>query len=488
MRNKRKSGILLHPTSLPGPGGIGSLGEGARLFVDFLQAGGQSLWQILPLGPTSFGDSPYACYSAFAGNPLLISLEEIAADGDLEPGELHDDLPRTKVDYRMVEEYKSGLLKKAAANFFARADQRRMEEFANFCGEEFWLSDYALFMSLKSKYRGKSWSSWPETVSRREPATLGELRHSLTGPVNEHKYMQWQFFRQWRRIREYANSRGIGIIGDIPIFTAYDSADVWANPHLYHLDQKGRPTVVAGVPPDYFSDTGQLWGNPLYNWDSMAGDGFNWWIERFRHAFTLFGFEACWEVPAGEKTAVNGRWVKGPGEKLFHALISALGKLPIIAEDLGVITPEVEVLRDEFYFPGMKILQFAFGSGPDNPYLPHNHVRESVVYTGTHDNDTTTGWFALLSVKERANVCRYLNISGSDISWDLIRCALTSVADTVIIPLQDTFSLGSESRMNTPGTVTGNWSWRFPAYLLDHGLSCRLLEMTEIYGRNPGGI
>ncbi len=497
MRNRRKSGVLLHPTSLPGPGGIGSLGEGARVFVDFLHAGGQSLWQMLPLGPTSFGDSPYACYSAFAGNPLLISLEEIAAEGDLEPDDLQDDLPDTKVDYRMVEKHKNGLLEKAAANFFARADHRRKEEFTNFCREEFWLDDYALFMSLKSEFHGKSWDAWPEPVASRDSAALDEFRRTLSGPVNERKYYQWQFYRQWRRVREYANSRGIEIIGDIPIFTAYDSADVWANPHLYLLDEKGRPTVVAGVPPDYFSETGQLWGNPLYNWRNMASEGYAWWIERFRHAFTLFdmaridhfrGFEACWEVPAGEKTAVNGRWVKGPGEELFQALAAALGGLPIIAEDLGVITPEVEALRDRFSFPGMKILQFAFGSGPDNPYLPHNHIHDSVVYTGTHDNDTSSGWFALLSEKERDSVCSYLDIDGSDISWDLIRSALVSVADMVIVPLQDILSLGSESRMNTPGTASGNWSWRYTSQALDHGLADRLLALTEMYGRRTDNL
>jgi 4-alpha-glucanotransferase len=496
MRSTRKSGVLLHPISLSGRGGIGSLGEAALRFVDFLQAAGQSLWQVLPLGPTAYGNSPYTCYSAFAGNPLLIDMETIADEGDLASADLKDDLPGDRVDYRLVEGYKLTVLRKAAANFFSGSDTRRSDEFGNFCETTPWLHDFTMFMALKEHYKGKSWCDWPEEIARKKSSAITSVTRELAGSINEHKYMQWQFFRQWRKIKEYANNKGIAIIGDIPIFVAYDSADVWVNPHLFQLDEKGHPLVVAGVPPDYFSKTGQLWGNPLYNWENVAYHGYEWWIDRFKSAITIHdlirvdhfrGFEAYWEVRSGEKTAANGRWVKGPGEALFHALIAALGKIPIIAEDLGFITPDVEALRDKFSFPGMRILQFAFGSGPCNPYLPHNHVRMSVIYTGTHDNDTTMGWYASLPSNEKQNVCRYLNVSGDDIAWDLIRAALVSVADTVIIPLQDILALPSEARMNLPGSSSGNWSWRFHNNALSEKTAKRLLELTEMYGRcQPG--
>jgi len=492
MHQERKSGILLHPTSLPGPGGIGSMGQSARAFADFLHASGQSIWQILPTGPTTYGHSPYACYSAFAGNPLLIDLEALAGEGDLDSSDLSHGLPDDRVDYQRVEKFKIDILKKAAAGFFATGHSARMEAFRSFCETNSWLKDFALFMTLKEHYHGKCWNEWPDAVAGREPSALEELNQELSGLIDVQKYMQWQFFRQWQGVKEYANSLGIKIFGDIPIFVAYDSADVWANRHLFLLDEEGRPTAVAGVPPDYFSSTGQLWGNPLYDWDAMASNGYGWWIDRFRCSFALCdmvrvdhfrGFESHWEVQAKEKTAVNGRWAPGPGDALFYAVAGALGQLPIIAEDLGVITPEVEALRDRFSFPGMKILQFAFGSGPRNPYLPHNHIRESVVYTGTHDNDTTVGWFASLTESEKKDVCRYLNTSGDDIAWDLIRVSLVSVADTVIFPLQDILSLDSEARMNTPGTSTGNWTWRFSADSLTPELAGGLLELTGIYGR-----
>ena len=492
MKNLRKSGILLHPTSLPGPGGIGSLGKEAHAFIDFLHQSGQSLWQVLPLGPTSLGDSPYSCYSAFAGNPLLVDLEAIVAEGDLDYADLRYDLPEDKVDYRQARKYKSESLKKAAAKFFSGGDENRKAEFEEFRMQSPWLNDYSCFMAMKLIHRGKCRSDWPAAVVKHYTAALDEVFAGCRDAIQELEYVQWQFFRQWLKVKEYANAKGIGIIGDIPIFVAEDSADVWANPHLFKLDDKCRPSVVAGVPPDYFSETGQLWGNPIYDWDSMARDGYRWWIERFRSSFSLYdlvridhfrGFEAHWEVPAGEKTAVNGRWVEGPGESLFDTLADVLGKLPIIAEDLGVITPKVEALRDRYSFPGMKILQFAFGSGPDNPYLPHNHIRRSVIYTGTHDNDTTLGWFSSITKEEKETVCAYLGISGENIVWDLIRSALVSVADTVIIPLQDILSLGSEARMNIPGTASGNWVWRYSPEALNAGLAANLLRLTEIFGR-----
>jgi 4-alpha-glucanotransferase len=488
----RKSGILLHPTSLPGPGGIGALGESAYRFADFLHQAGQSLWQVLPLGPTGYGNSPYSSYSAFAGNPLLISLEAIAEEGDLDPAELDVSLPDDRIDYQRVVPFKIGLLGRAAANFFASDDLPRKREFWHFCDNTFWLHDYALFMALKGHYKSKNWRFWPERIARRLPEAVEEFS-SLLGPaIGEQKYMQWQFARQWRRLKAYANARNIEVMGDIPIFVAYDSADVWANPHLFHLDENGRPTVVAGVPPDYFSKTGQLWGNPLYDWERMAADGFGWWIARIRNDLLLYdllridhfrGFAACWEVSATARNAVHGRWTPGPGEALFNAMICALGPLPIIAEDLGVITLDVEALRDRFGFPGMKILQFAFGSGPDNPYLPHNHVQNCVVYTGTHDNNTTAGWFASLGDKERRHLCRYLKIAEDEMPWALVRTALASVAHTAVIPLQDILALGSEARMNVPGVAAGNWSWRYQDGALDDRLAGTLRELTDMYGR-----
>ncbi|HEY6837693.1 MAG TPA: 4-alpha-glucanotransferase [Geobacteraceae bacterium] len=495
MMSQRRSGILLHPTSLPGAGGVGTLGNEARRFVDFLEAAGQSLWQVLPLGTTGYGNSPYSSYSAFAGNPLVIDLAAVAAEGDLAPGDLWIDLPDEWVDFEAVKDHKLPLLRRAAGSFFSGSAGKRLEEFWHFCDTTYWLHDFALFMALKEYYRGKSWCQWPEEIAFREPSAVEEFSRKLGQAVGEHKYMQWQFFRQWHRLKDYANSKGIQIIGDVPIFVAYDSVDVWANRHLFHLDEHGKPTVVAGVPPDYFSKTGQLWGNPLYNWPEMAARGFSWWVERMRGDLGLYdmvridhfrGFEAYWEVPAGEKTAIHGRWLQGPGDDLFNALRGALGDIPFIAEDLGVITPEVEALRDRFGFPGMKILQFAFGSGPENPYLPHNFRRHCVVYTGTHDNDTTAGWFDSLSVRERKGVLSYIGGGGKDIVGDMMKAALASVARMAIFPLQDLLGLDSSARMNVPGKARGNWSWRCASGDLNYGARGRQLrELTELYGRLP---
>ena len=494
MARHRKSGILLHPSSLPGSGGIGSFGDEARRFVDFLHKSGQSLWQILPLGPTAYGNSPYSCYSAFAGNPLLINLEAIVAEGDLTAKDLVSELASDSVDYGATELYKLGVLKQAASNFFAEGAQKRKEEFWQFCDTTFWLHDYALFMALKEQFKGLSWREWPDALAIREPEALASYTERLGPAVGEQKYLQWQFARQWKNLKAYANVLGISIVGDLPIFVAYDSSDVWANPHLFHLDEKGVPIVVAGVPPDYFSKTGQLWGNPLYNWDRMAQEDYSWWIARLRNDLSLYdmvridhfrGFEAFWEVPMWEKTAMNGRWVKGPGEALFHALRNALGKLPIIAEDLGVITQEVEALRDQFGFPGMKILQFAFGSGPDNPYLPHNHVRSCVVYTGTHDNDTTAGWFDSMKAKEQKGVLAYFDRTRDSIVWQMVTSALASVADYCINPMQDLLELPSSARMNVPGVAGGNWSWRCPSDAFSAKLATKLARATELYGRLP---
>lgn len=492
MKSMRKCGILLHPTSLPGSDGIGSLGKAAYSFVEFLADAGQSFWQILPLGPTGYGNSPYSCYSAFAGNPLMIDLTTLVEEGDLDPHEVRHDLQEGRVDFPFVEQYKIPLLRRAAANFFAGAAQVRRDEFWHFCDATFWLHDFALFGALKGHFPGKTWCRWPAQLVRRHPETIATYSRELGTGIGEQKYMQWQFHRQWHRLKAFANSRGIKIIGDMPIFVAFDSVDVWANQHLFFLDEGGKPTVVAGVPPDYFSKTGQLWGNPLYDWQRMADEGFSWWIARVRNDLAWYdmvridhfrGFEGYWEVPAAEKTAIRGRWVKGPGERFFKAVEENLGSLPFIAEDLGVITPEVEALRDSFRFPGMKILQFAFGSDSGNPYLPHNHVRECVVYTGTHDNDTTYGWFSSLQGREKKRACEYLHITEEEGAWGLVRAALSSVADMAVIPLQDVLQLDSSARMNVPGSSRGNWTWRFRRGDACAELATKLRETTALYGR-----
>lgn len=491
----RSSGILLHPTSLPGQFGIGDLGTAAYEFVDFLVASGQRLWQVLPLGPTGYGDSPYQCFSAFAGNPLLISLEELVKEGSLSPSDVAD-MPRfpvDRVDYGRVIRFKMSILRRSFQQFEAQASWAQQGEFLTFCdANQHWLDDYALFMAIKDHFGGAAWSEWDADIATRDPETMARWTEKLEDQVRFYRYLQFQFFRQWLALKRYANQRRIRIIGDIPIFVAYDSADVWSHPDLFYLDEQGRPTVVAGVPPDYFSPTGQLWGNPLYRWDVMAQDSYAWWIERFRAAFKLFdivrvdhfrGFEAYWEVPATAETAVNGRWVKAPGLAFFQSVEQVLGKLPIIAEDLGVITPEVEAIRDTFGFPGMKVLQFAFDTDATNEFLPHNYERNCVVYTGTHDNDTTRGWFESRSPEVRSFVLKYLGTDGRNIHWDFIRLALGSVANTAVVPLQDVFGLGTEARMNYPSQSSGNWTWRFAPDMLTDEIATHLYTLAEVYGR-----
>src|SRR3990172_2156274 len=496
MRFPRSSGILLHPTSLPGRHGIGDLGDDAYRFVDFLVGSKQSLWQVLPLGPTGYGASPSQCFSAFAGNPLLISPDKLLEEGLLVDDDVRSVPPFLSgaVDFGEVIDYKRRLLKRAARRFRAGAKDRLREEFDTFCAEQaFWLDDFALFMALKDAHAGAMWNTWPRYVAARKSDVLAKQADRLAGAVQSQKIQQFLFFRQWSAVKRYANERGISIIGDIPIFVAYDSADVWSHPDLFFLDEHGSPTVVAGVPPDMFTETGQFWGNPLYRWEALAAQGYAWWIDRFRAALAevdivrldhFIGFTRYWEVSAGEKTAENGRWVPGPGAALFHAVERALGKLPIIAEDLGVVTPQVEALRDQFEFPGMKTIQFAF-TGPDNPFLPHNYTQNVVVYTGTHDNDTSRGWFSTASPEEKSFARRYLARSGKDFAWDLIRTAMSSVADTVVVPLQDVLDLGSEARMNFPGRPAGNWKWRFTWGMLGDEHRDRLREMAELYGREP---
>ncbi len=492
---RRESGILLHPTSLPSPHGIGDLGTEARRFVDFLEAAGQKLWQMLPLGPVGHGNSPYASPSAMAGNPLLISLETLAKEGLLSREEVAEEpvLPDDDVDYDAVAAFKLPLLQQASLRFENRATGPQRDEFERFCrANASWLEDYALFAALKEAHCGVAWNRWEPDVASRRPEALDRWRQQLQQAIQYHRFAQFEFSRQWAVLKRYANERSVRIMGDIPIFVALDSADVWARPELFHLDREGNPTVVSGVPPDYFSKTGQRWGNPLYRWDVLARDGYDWWIQRFRVVLSRVdlvridhfrGFQAYWQVPAQYKTAERGRWVKGPGEDFFRAVEKALGRLPVIAEDLGIITPEVEALRDHLGYPGMKVLQFAFGDNAGNPHLPHNFERRCVVYTGTHDNDTTVGWFNSRPPQERASILRYLGGQGGEIHWEMIRLALASVAEVTVVPLQDPLGLGSAARMNLPGEPSGNWRWRLTSDRLNPSLASRLRDLAATYGR-----
>ncbi|GIW10552.1 MAG: 4-alpha-glucanotransferase [Dehalococcoidia bacterium] len=489
---RRRAGILLHPTSLPGPHAIGDLGPVARRWLDFLTAAGARLWQVLPLGPVGFGHSPYAALSAFAGNPLLISLEDLVTDGWLAPHELAElpDLSEGPADYARAYALKEPLLTRAHERFRQAGGH---PDYAAFCAQEApWLEDWALFAALREQFGGQAWTSWDPALVHRDPTALTHWQERLAPRRDYHRFVQWLFFRQWRALRQRANARGIALIGDLPIFVSHDSADVWTHPDFFALDQHGQPTVVAGVPPDYFSATGQRWGNPLYRWEVLAASGYAWWVARVRHALSWFdlvrldhfrGFVATWEIPARETTAVNGRWVPGPGRALFDALQAALGPLPILVEDLGIITPDVEALRDELGLPGMKVLQFAFGSGPANPYLPYQYPQRCVVYTGTHDNDTTVGWYAHASEPERDAARRYLAVPGHDIAWDFIRLALASVAIFALAPLQDLLALGSEGRLNVPGASAGNWVWRVSEQALAPGIAARFRELCQVYGR-----
>lgn len=508
MNFPRASGILLHPTSLPGRFGIGDLGPEAYAFADFLSASGQSLWQVLPLGPTGYGDSPYACYSALAGNTLLISPDRLFEEGLLPKKDLSEmpALPSVQVDFERVHQSKDIVLQKAYEHYQRTTDTELRSAFETFAEENSsWLDDYALFRALKSAHGGVAWTEWQPSFVQRESAALAGAREGLREHIEAHKFFQFLFFKQWFALKAYCNERGISLIGDIPIFVAHDSADVWTNPQQFKLDQKGIPEVVAGVPPDYFSATGQFWGNPLYHWDRMLADGFKWWIERVRGALQTLdiaridhfrGFAACWEIPGGDKTAERGRWVEAPGREMFTAIRRALGDLPIIAEDLGVITPDVDKLRDEFGFPGMRILQFAFSSDTKNIDLPHNYHRNLATYTGTHDNDTTVGWFNSVAgegstrtarqIKSERKFCmKYLNTNGNEIQWDFTRAVLASVANTAIVPLQDLLGLGTEARMNLPNSTKGNWAWRFSPNALTKSHGERLRDMTDTYGRIP---
>lgn len=493
--NKRRSGILLHPTSLPSQYGIGAFDEAAYRWIDFLAKTKQSLWQVLPLGPTGYGDSPYQSFSTFAGNPYLIGLPELVHEGLLDEASLlaSPAFPADKVDYGAIYAWKLPLLRLVATDFQRRSTSAQRDQFEQFCHDNAtWLNDYALFMALKDAHKGQPWNHWPFDLRSRQVDALSAATNAHATAIHAHKLMQWLVNRQWIRLKGYANERGIEVVGDIPIFVAMDSADAWANPAEFFMDEQYQPTVVAGVPPDYFSETGQLWGNPLYRWEVMAQNGYYWWLERIRSALQLYdrlridhfrGFAGYWEIPAEEETAINGRWVDGPGADLFRAIKEELGNLPIIAEDLGEITPDVVALRNQFDLPGMKVLQFAFGGSPNHPFLPHNYTRNCVVYPGTHDNDTSRAWYEHASEQERDFFRRYFHSDGVEPAWTLITSALASVAEVAIIPLQDLLSLGSESRMNLPGRGEGNWGWRYQDTQLDETVATRLKEATEIYGR-----
>jgi 4-alpha-glucanotransferase len=516
MRMERLSGILLHPTSLPGPFGIGDWGPAARTFIERMAEARQRIWKVLPLGPTGYGDSPYASFSSFAGNELLISPELLAEDGFIDYRQLSEApaFPTTKVDYGAVIPWKRKLLDDAAAAFISGASSENRREFAHFQSEEAsWLPRYSLFRAIKDEYdamaqaegrRGALWNNyWPKALAMSESAALARERERRAAAIERYDVLQFFFAEQWTALKDAANAEGIAVVGDIPIFVAEDSADVWSERSLFQLDESGRPIEVAGVPPDYFSEDGQLWGNPLYNWDKHRAQGFAWWIHRLRSSLERFdvlrvdhfrGFEAYWAVPAGEKTARRGAWKKAPGEDLFAAVKAALGEeVPIIAEDLGFITDDVKALRDGLGLPGMRILQFAFDSSesgtafdPKNAFLPHNYTERCVAYTGTHDNDTLAGWAEKADAAERAYIERYLGYAPADPARALVRELYKSTAAWAIVPLQDILGLGSEARMNTPSTLGGNWAWRMGENAFTPELARSLADLSRLYGRNVG--
>lgn len=496
MNLERSSGILLHPTSFPGPDGIGDLGPEAYRWVDFLESAKCSIWQILPLGPTGYGDSPYQAFSAFAGNPYLVSPAILLDQGLLTHGDLEDRpaFPTTGIDYGKAIEWKSTLLARAYRNFSKKRSLCETE-FKAFCSDNTdWLDDYTLFRAIKNAQGGISWTDWSEAYRMRDAKTLAAFCKEHSAEIEEQAFYQFLFFRQWKNVKDYANDKGITIVGDIPIFVSMDSADVWSMPELFYLDDQCQPTVVAGVPPDYFSATGQLWGNPLYKWSEHEATGYDWWIRRVRASKVVAdlirldhfrGFGGYWEIPAGNPTAQFGRWVEGPGADLLLAIKNALGELPIIAEDLGEISQDVIELRDAFNLPGMKILQFAFSGDARDLFLPHNYVDNCIAYTGTHDNDTAVGWYATANEHEKDFCRRYLNSNGNDVAWKMVRSVWGSVAVYAIAPLQDILGLDGSARMNFPGRASGNWTYRFRPSDITPALSARIAEINTMYNRIP---
>ncbi|MTI88572.1 MAG: 4-alpha-glucanotransferase [Balneolaceae bacterium] len=495
MRFPRSCGALVHPTSFPGKYGIGDFGFEARSFIDFLVDTQQTIWQVLPLTPTGYGNSPYASYSAFAGNVYLVSPDILAEKGLLTKNELQSaEIPSsTQTAYNHAFEHKDRLFKKASRRFYTNLKGEEKTAFEVFKKEhQFWLDDYVLFMACLLHFGKKPWNKWDNGIATRKPKALKSYRKKFSKEIDYQYWLQFEFYNQWMDLKQYANERGVRIIGDIPIFVDHNSADVWANPGYFEVDEEGNRVLVAGVPPDYFSKTGQLWGNPQYKWGKLEEDNFSWWISRFKHMFKTCdairvdhfrGFEAYWEVKADEKTAENGRWVKGPGEKLFDTILKECGQLPIIAEDLGFVTKGVEELRDNYNFPGMKIIQFAFDSDSTNSFLPHNYSQNCVSYTGTHDNDTAIGWYNTTKEEERHRARTYTRSSGEQINWEFIRLGMLSVADQVIFPLQDYMGLGSKGRMNIPGTSSGNWLWRYTEEMLEAVDDNRIRQLIKLSNR-----
>ncbi|HEY9087941.1 MAG TPA: 4-alpha-glucanotransferase [Anaerolineaceae bacterium] len=498
MNYKRASGIILHPTSLPGPDGIGDLGPEAYRWINFLEESGCGLWQVLPLGPTGYGDSPYQCFSAFAGNPYLVSPALLLEDGLLTRADLADrpQFPAEQVNYGEVIGWKLTLLDRAFAAFKSERQSWLVQEFAAFQEKNaHWLEDYSLFMAIKEANGGVSWDNWDAGLRTRLPNVLQEFRESHLEQIEQISFRQFLFFRQWNALHKYATEKGIQIIGDIPIFIAFDSADAWSHKELFYMTAEGQPEAVAGVPPDYFSPTGQLWGNPLYRWSVHKQTGYSWWLQRMQATLSMVdiirldhfrGFAGYWEVPFGNETAEFGRWVRGPGVDFFKALQEGLGDLPILAEDLGEISQDVFDLRDTFGLPGMKIFQFAFLNDPTDPFLPHNFPSNCVAYTGTHDNDTTRGWYESAPERERDFFRRYLARSGDSVAWDTIRAVWSSVAVFALAPMQDFLDLGTQARMNYPGRASGNWMWRMLPNALDAALTGRIYEQNYLYNRVAG--
>ncbi len=495
MQNHRASGILLHPTSLPGPFGSGDFGASAFQFIDWLKQSGQTYWQMLPLGEIGPGNSPYMSCSAFAGNVLMIDLENLAKQGWLNEEDLlpHPDFDVHHIDFNTVIPFRLDRLKRASARFFAKHDDPLHDDYLAYCiAEHAWLHDYALFKTIEHHQGGCVWGHWPVDLAQRTPESLERVNIGFSTDIAFWKFCQWNFSRQWSMLRAHAHKNGVRIVGDVPIFVAYQSADVWANQDLFNLNAAGNPTVVAGVPPDYFSETGQLWGNPLYRWDKHEETGYAWWTARLGHALQQFdlvridhfrGFSEYWEVPADALTAIDGKWMPGPGAKLFEAFKQAFGHLPIIAEDLGLITPDVIELRDQFALPGMRILQFAFGDGETNYFLPHHYIANTIAYTGTHDNDTTLGWWQTSSDHEKDFACHYLHSDGTAIHHDMIKALLESAANTVIFPMQDILGLDGAHRMNFPGLAKGNWAWRFIWDQIDADYVSTFSKITAEHGR-----
>jgi 4-alpha-glucanotransferase len=495
MKFKRSSGILLHPTCLPGPYGIGDIGTRAHRWIDFLSGAGCGLWQVLPIGPTGYGDSPYQCFSSFAGNPFLVSPDALLREDLLHPDDLYDHpcFPEERVDFGQVIPWKLGVLDRSFIRFQHTHSPQLKQEFENFQAEQSsWLDDYALFMAIKEAHGGAPWPTWEKPLRQRQPEAIAKARKDLDVAVQRQTYRQFLFFRQWSSLRDYAHAKNIQIIGDIPIFVAHDSSDVWVHQDLFFIDETGMPTVVAGVPPDYFSPTGQLWGNPLYRWDIHAQDGYTWWLERIKATLAMVdiiridhfrGFAGYWEVPGKAKTAEHGKWTPGPGKPFFHSIRESLGELPIIAEDLGVITPDVVEMRDSFDLPGMRIFQFGFDSTPEDPFLPHNYPVNCVVYTGTHDNDTARGWYNRVPEQEKSVYRRYMDRDGSNVSWDFIRGVWSSVAIFALAPMQDFLSLGNEARMNYPGNPSGNWMWRMYRDAQTSDLQAKIKDLNYLYSR-----